>query len=91
MLTLNILREVHTKSVNFSLAYTHADVKTEIFMELTIGLGLEGAHPREWVIRLDKKLYGLKDVGLAWFEKLKEGMKARDFFQSQVDPCVWYK
>ena len=28
---------------------------------------------------------------MAWFEKLKEGLEARYVFQSQVDPCVWYK
>ena len=43
------------------------------------------------LIRLDKKLYDLKYAGLVWFEKLKEGLEARYFFQSQVYPCVWYK
>ena len=90
MLTLSILREIHNKSV-FFLAYTHDDVKTEILMELPIGFGVEGAHPIEWVIRLDKNLYGLKYSGLVWFEKLKEGLEARYFVQSQVDTCVWYK
>ena len=28
VLTLRILRELHTKSVDFFLAYTHADVKS---------------------------------------------------------------
>ena len=46
MLTLGILREIHTKSVYFVLDYTQADVKSEIFMELPIGLGGEGDHPR---------------------------------------------
>ena len=91
MPTLNILRELHTKSVDFVLAYTQADVKTDIFMELHICFGVEGACPRELVIRLDKNIYGLKDAGLAWFEKLKEGLESRGFVQSQVDPCVWYK
>ena len=43
------------------------------------------------VIRLDKNLYGLKDAGLAWFEKLKEVLGARYFSQSQVNPFVCYK
>ena len=44
MLTLSILRELHTKSLNFVLTYTKDDAKTEIFMELPIGFGFEGAH-----------------------------------------------
>ena len=65
ILTLRILRELHTKSVYFVLACTQADVKSEIFMGLQLGFGVEGEHPRECVIRLDKNLYGLKDSGIA--------------------------
>ena len=60
-------------------------------MELPIGFGVEGYHPRSWVIRLDKNLYDLKDSGLTLFEKLKEGLEATGFVKSQVDPCVCYK
>ena len=48
-------------------------------MELTIGFGVEGAHPIEWVIRLNQNFYFLKDTGLEWFEKLKRDLEARDF------------
>ena len=46
MLTLIILRELHTKSLDFVLAYIQADVKTYIFMEIHIGFGVEGVQPR---------------------------------------------
>ena len=36
MLTLRILIYIHTKSVYFVIAYTQADVKSEISMELPI-------------------------------------------------------
>ena len=90
MLTLSIFRELHNKSVYFFLVYTHADVKSEIFMEITTGCGVEGDHPREWVIRLDNNLYGIKDVQLAWFKKLKEDLEDREFLLSQVDPCILF-
>ena len=54
MITLNILMEFHTNSVDSVLAYTHADVKSDIFMEPPIGFGVEGFHPREWSTKLDK-------------------------------------
>ena len=53
ILTLIIIREIHTKSVDFVLSYTQDTVKSEIFMELPIGFGVEGLHPREWVIIKD--------------------------------------
>ena len=57
-------------------------------MDILIGFGVEEYHPIEWVITLGKKLYGLKNEGMAWFKKLKEGLEDREFFQSQVDPFV---
>ena len=74
MLALSILRELHAMSVDFVLAYTQSDVKSEIFMELPIGFGVEGYHTREWFVIIYKNLYGLKDAGMAWFEKLKEDL-----------------
>ena len=59
------LIELQTKSVDIFLAYTKSDVKSELFMELPIGFGVKGDHPREWFIIPDKNLYGLKDAGLA--------------------------
>ena len=53
-INLVIRIEIHTKSIVFLLAYTHVDVKSEIFMELPIGFGVEHSHPREWVIGLDR-------------------------------------
>ena len=60
-------------------------------MDLHLDFGVDGSHPRYWVIRIDKNLCGLKYSGLAWFGKLKEVLESRFFVQSQVYPCVWYK
>ena len=61
-------------------------------MEIPLSFVVDGAHPREWVIRIDKNLYGLKgsglswlglglkDAGSLWFEKLKEGLEAKGFY-----------
>ena len=38
---------------------------------------------------MNKSLYGLKQAGYNWFEKLREGLLARDFIQSQIDKCVF--
>ena len=51
----------------FFLAYTQADVKSEIFMEIPIGFVVEGGHYVEWVFILYQKLYGLNYSGLVWF------------------------
>ena len=46
ILTLSILRYLHTKSIYFVLAYTQDCVKSDIFMEIPIVFGVEGVQPR---------------------------------------------
>ena len=46
MLIMSILGELHTKSVDFVFSYTQDGVKSDIFMELPIGFGVEGSYPR---------------------------------------------
>ena len=47
IIILSILIGIHTKSVDFVLAYNKSDLKTDIFMGPPIGFGAEGAYPRE--------------------------------------------
>ena len=46
---------------------------------------------RKYVLRLNKSLYGLKQAGHNWFEKLKTGLTIRYYIQSQIDRCVFFK
>ena len=71
ILTLGILREIHTKSLDFVMVDYFADIKSEIFIVLYLGF--------KWVIRPDKNLHGLKDAGMSWIEKLREGLVDRGF------------
>jgi hypothetical protein len=41
-------------------------------------------------LKLNKSIYGLKQAGYNWFEKLLEGLVICDFTQSQVDKCIFF-
>ena len=43
--TINIIRDIHTNSVDFVLSYIQNSVKSEILMEPPIGFGVEGSQP----------------------------------------------
>ena len=74
MLALRIPKYLYTKSMGFALAYTQADIKSYIFMDISVGLRFQGYHPIKWIIWVDNNLYGLNVLGLVWFEKLKQGL-----------------
>jgi hypothetical protein len=63
-------------------------------MELPVGVNpidVSDENRRCYVLKLNKSLYGLKQAGYNWFEKLREGLIVRDFIQSQVDKCVFFR
>ena len=90
MLIISIIHDLPVCSVDFVLAFPQADLDTPVYMELPVGMEIEGAaYPGEYIIELKKSLYGLKQSGLNWFQKLKKGLEDRGFKSSQIDPCVF--
>ena len=90
--TLMALSQIHgleTKSIDFVLAFPQADLDTDVFMELPFGFDVDGS--RNFVLKLNKSLYGLKNSSRNWFQHLTNGLKNRGFTPSQVDPCVLYR
>ena len=58
-------------------------------MELPLGMGLYG-NIGEWVPKLKKSLYGLKQASENWFDLLKIGLERSGHHQSQVYPSIFY-
>ena len=90
--TLMALSQIHgleTKSIDFVLAFPQAELDTDVYMELPFGFDVDGS--RNFILKLNKSLYGLKNSSRNWFQHLINGLKSRGFTQSQVDPCVLYR
>jgi hypothetical protein len=94
---LLIVAKIHglsSKSIDFVLAFPQADLDVPVYMELPAGIktiDVTDNNRRCYVLKLNKSLYGLKQAGYNWFEKLCDGLFARDFIQSQVDKCVFFR
>ncbi len=53
------------------LAFPQADLEIPVYMDLPISFDPpEGEYHKSYVLRLNKSLYGLKQSGYNWFEKL---------------------
>ena len=64
----------HMRSIDFVMAYTQADVKTDIFMQLLAGTTIKGVDTNKHLLKLQKNLYGLKDSQVTWHEHIKAGL-----------------
>ena len=89
LLVLSILHGYHSRSIDFVLAFPQAELKEDIFMEIPAGFS-NGELKRQYVLKLDKNLYGLKNAAFNWFQMLSDGLTNQklNFKASEIDPCV---
>ena len=89
VLVLAIVYDLPVKSIDFVLAFPQSELDVPIFMELPPGFHVPTGEKGQYIVELKKSLYGLKQSGLNWYEKLKQGLEKRGFVSSKVDPCVF--
>ncbi len=93
---LLIIAKIHgleSKSIDFVLAFPQADFDVPVYMELPAGINLTNVSDDDrcqYVLKLNKSLYGLKQAGYNWFKKLGKGLITCNFIQSQVDKCIFF-
>ncbi len=93
---LLIIAKVHglySKSIDFVLAFPQANLDVPVYMELPTGINptnVSDCDRRQYLLKLNKSLYSLKQAGHNWFEKLLEGLIPCNFIQSQVDKCIFF-
>ena len=88
MLTLAAIENFHTKSIDFVLAYPQANLDVYIYMQLPHGFNV-GPESGRYVLKLQKNLYGLKQEGHNWFEKLSGALGNLSINPRKVYPCVF--
>ena len=92
MLTIALIKKLHSRSIDFTLAFPQADVDVEIFMAIPYGFKVVGGTEDRYVLELKKNLYGLKQAGKTWFEYLSTTLtQDMGFRQSAIDQCVFYR
>lgn len=74
--------EVH--QIDVKTAYLEGELTEDIFMRTP-----EGLKNTSKFVKINKSLYGLKQSGKAWYEKLNEKLVLFDFQKSVSDPCIY--
>ena len=86
-LTFALLHNWHTKSIDWILAYPHADVECDLYMKMPPGFEDDGKH----VLKIVKNIYGQKQAGRVFNQFVDEALQDLKFKPSEHDPCVYYK
>ena len=97
MLTVRLLliickiHKLHSKSIDFVLAFPQADLEEDIWMQIPQGVTVESEDGEPRLLKLCKNLYGLKQGSNNWFKHLKKGLMTRGLKPSDIDPCLYLK
>jgi hypothetical protein len=94
-ISLAILSNWHTRQLDFVLAYTQADIERDLYMKLPAGFTLPDRtiteqDRKEYVLKLEKNLYGQKQAGRVWYLHLRKNLLKLGFEPSEHDECVFY-
>lgn len=79
--------EIHQMDVK--TAFLHGTLDEDIYMEQPEGMEEPGKE--DWVAKLEKSLYGLKQAGRMWMQKLHQSMTAEGFEQSTADHSLYLR
>ena len=76
-------------------AYLYGNLDTEIYMKLSEGYKLPEAKSVNsrglYSIKLQRSLYGLKQSGRMWYNRLSEYLKKEGYVNDPICPCVFIK
>jgi transposase InsO family protein len=86
ILALAAIEDLHLRSVDISHAFINSDIDTEVYMAQPPGFVQYGP---EYVCKLNKSIYGLKQSPRLWGEKLGAAMKELGFIKAYSDPSLY--
>ena len=76
-----------SRKIDYVLAFSQAPIDTTVYCHLPVGFHIEGRNKEDnYVIVLEKNLYGTKQAAANWFEILRDNLTKEGFKQSSIDP-----
>jgi len=86
ILALAAIEDLHLHSVDISHAFVQSDIDTVVYIRQADGFQVNGPN---WVWRLNKSLYGLKQSPRLFGRKFAEVMHLMGCIQLHSDSCIY--
>lgn len=81
--------DLELEQLDVKMAFLHGDLDEEIYMEQPEGYYIDGK--RDYVCKLEKSLYGLKQSPRQWYKRFDQFITSIGFERSNFDACVYIK
>lgn len=86
--TANVEKWTATQ-MDINTTYLNSEIKEEIYLLPPEGISKDKGQKKTW--KLNEAIYGLKQSGRVWNEKLDEKLTAYGLKRLKADPCVYVK
>lgn len=88
LLSIAARRNLKVQHIDVKTAYLHGELSETIFMRQPVGFVFG---TKNEVCHLRKSLYGLKQAGRVWNEKINEVLQKIGYVPSESDPCLYVR
>jgi len=87
VLAMAAIEDLHLCSIDISHAYLNGEMDCDVYMEQPEGFAV--GDPREMICLLKKSIYGMKQGGNRWNQKMRSVLKAIGYTQSYSDASIY--
>jgi transposase InsO family protein len=87
LLALTAMNAWYLHQMDVKTAFLHGDLDVPIYMEQPEGFVEDGKE--HLVCRLKKSLYGTKQAGRQWYQRMNEVLLRMSFYHLEADHCVY--
>lgn len=95
LISLAVTEQLQMQLMDVVTAYLYGSLDTDIYMRIPEGLKMPEtlkSKPRHmYSIKLKRSLYGLKQSGRMWYNRLSEYLIKEGFHNNQISPCLFIK
>ena len=95
LISLAISKRLEMRLMDVVTAYLYGSLDSDIYMKILEGYRMREAYnsrPRNlYSIKLQRSLYGLKQSGRMWYNRLSEYLIKEGYINNPICPCVFIK
>ena len=93
LISLAVQMNLSMQLMDVVTAYLYGSLKSDIYMKVPEGLKMPNpkANRNAYCVKLRKSLYGLKQLGRMWYNRLSEFLIQKGYSNNDDCPCVFIK
>ena len=93
LISLAVKKRLSMQLMDVVTAYLYGSLDSDLYMKVPDGISIpnQGTNRNMYCVKLKRSLYGLKQSGRMWYNRLSEYLVQKGYSNSDDCPCVFIK